>query len=85
MDGRGVVRLWNTATRSGSAAPLASFTAPTKDPGRLAFSPDGRILAAGGSDGVFRLWDATARGEVAQPPTTFTGPAWDLLDLKCGR
>jgi WD40 repeat protein len=42
----------------------------TDNVGAVAFSPDGRTLASGGSDGVVILWDVAARKEIARltPP-----------------
>ena len=33
----------------------------------VAFSPDGKILAAGSADGTVRLWDVTTRQQIGGP------------------
>ncbi|AGP53961.1 hypothetical protein M271_11820 [Streptomyces rapamycinicus NRRL 5491] len=55
-----------------SIGPMASL-GPTGQAGTaegLAFSPDGKTLATGNSEGRVRLWDVAGR----KPRTTFTGP-----------
>ena len=72
-DQAGVVKLWDFPRRTG-------WSGPCPGPGtvaRIAFSRDGRLLAAGGIDGVIpsinhpdvsiRVWDV-ATGLAAQPP-----------------
>jgi WD40 repeat protein len=44
----------------------------------VAFTPDGRVLSAGGTeDGTLRIWDATS-GQLLQ---AFDGPRYGLLGL----
>ncbi|MFF2194248.1 WD40 repeat domain-containing serine/threonine protein kinase [Streptomyces sp. NPDC058157] len=59
------VRLWDLAAGT-VAATLDAHGGTVRS---VAFSPDGRTLAAGGEDGAVRLWDVTARTVAA----TLTG------------
>ncbi|OWK37775.1 sigma-70 family RNA polymerase sigma factor [Fimbriiglobus ruber] len=59
------IQLWEVAsTRSGPRFPFDHQAVV-----RLAFSPDGRLLAAGGVDGAVRVWDLASGTEVRH----FTG------------
>lgn len=66
----GTVRLWDLTSRNQRGLPLANGG----DSGSPAvFSPDGRILAVGGS--TVRLWDAASHSQVGAPPTDDTSTA----------
>jgi WD40 repeat protein len=55
------------------------FSLPGKLVNALAFSPDGKALAAGGSDGSIHAWDmagGTAIFEITEPGATVTGLAY---------
>lgn len=52
------------------AFPLPPLTGSTGEIFTLAFSPDGRTIAAGGTDHAVRLWDLATRRQVAALPST---------------
>ena len=57
MSGRQpTVQIWDIAMKK----PIATFTGHKRGIQSLAFSPDSRLLASGGSDGVIYLWDITS-------------------------
>jgi WD40 repeat protein len=68
----GTVRLWNGA----SGAQLFSLTTDSTPVRTVAFSPDGRYIAAGGRGGV-RMWN-TDSGE---PAVQFVGEIHEIVQL----
>jgi WD40 repeat protein len=51
----------------------------------LAFSPDGRTLAAAGAGGTIRLWDAATQQEIGTPMTAGSAPVYALAFSPDGR
>jgi WD40 repeat protein len=54
------LRLWDMTTRS-AVGPLDGYAAEVH---AVAFSPDGRHIAAGCRDGIVRVWDSATRSQV---------------------
>jgi dipeptidyl aminopeptidase/acylaminoacyl peptidase len=54
------LRLWDMTTRS-AVGPLEGYAAEVH---AVAFSPDGRHIAAGCGDGIVRVWDSATRTQV---------------------
>jgi WD40 repeat protein len=68
---RGAVRLWDAA----SGRSLAELGADLPDLRSCAFSPDGSLLAVGGTDGGVRLWSLPG----GQPWPVLTGHTKDVV------
>jgi WD40 repeat protein len=67
----GAVGTWNLASQARIAAhPLAS---PAQG-NAVAFSPDGRTVVTGGTDGNVRLWDAATQQEIGPPMSSDLEP-----------
>jgi WD40 repeat protein len=63
----GLVTVWNVDSGTGR-----SWKGHTGIATAVAYSPDGRLLATGGTDGKVIEWDVSAAGEDASPPTRLT-------------
>lgn len=57
-----MVRLWDLPSRR----EIASLKAHRSRIWRIRFSPDGKLLATGGTDGTAKLWDLPSRREIAR-------------------
>ncbi|MEV4551045.1 WD40 repeat domain-containing serine/threonine protein kinase [Nonomuraea wenchangensis] len=82
IGGEGTLRLWDPATGRPVTQPLTGHTGTVF---RMAFSPDGRLLASGSMDATVRLWDTATGGLVGEPLTGHTGIVEDVAFSPDGR
>jgi hypothetical protein len=61
------VKLWDVAT----GQRLDTFSQPSKEQNSVAFSPDGRLVAAGGSDNRIRVWSVSETGKEGTNPILY--------------
>ena len=57
------MRLWDVVSRTG----IAALTSNDAEINSVAFSRDGKTLAAGSTNGTVRLWDVTTRQQARRP------------------
>jgi WD40 repeat protein len=67
---RGVVQLWDVATRQ----VVASLVGHTDDVYAIAYAPDGSRIVTGSDDKTLRFWDATTGRPIGEPLTGHSGP-----------
>ncbi|WP_141209021.1 WD40 repeat domain-containing protein [Streptomyces griseorubiginosus] len=71
----GVVRFWDTETRTMNGPPLEAQSGPALS---AVFPHTGRRLASSGQDGIVRLWDVESRSPVGSPLDAHVGPQVSL-------
>ncbi|WP_155543471.1 WD40 repeat domain-containing protein [Amycolatopsis camponoti] len=77
-DANGEVRLWHVGDREPVDVHLGRHPSSMAC---VAFSPDGRTLAAGADDGTVHVWTTATRTCVRQPWTAHDSPVWGLAFL----
>ena len=75
------VQFWNIATRRQTGPPILADR--TGDLSRVAFSPDGKLLATNGYNGTVRLWNVATRDLTGPPINVVRNSADDgrVVDL----
>jgi WD40 repeat protein len=66
-SGDRTVKLWDVAT----GQRLDTFSQPSKEQNSVVFSPDGRLVAAGGSDNRIRVWSVSETGKEGTNPILY--------------
>jgi WD40 repeat protein/energy-coupling factor transporter ATP-binding protein EcfA2 len=72
-DGDSTVRLWDVATHRQVGSPLTGHNGYS-----VAFSPDGKTLAADGNDNSLLFWDVASQRQVGSTFTGHTGPVYSV-------
>ncbi len=85
-SGDRTVKLWDVA----SGNRLDTFSQPSKEQNTVAFSPDGRLVVAGGVDNRVRVWDISETGKEGTNPIRYArfaheGPVLKVVFSPDGR
>ncbi len=85
-SGDRTVKLWDVAT----GRRLDTFSQPSKEQYSAAFSPDGKVIAAGGADNRIRVWSVSEQGLEGSNPILYArfaheGPVLKVLFSPDGR
>jgi len=77
-SGDRTVKLWDVA----SGQRLDTFSQPSKEQNSVAFSPDGKVVAAGGADNRIRIWNISDSGQEGTNPLRYARFAHESPVLK---
>jgi WD40 repeat protein/energy-coupling factor transporter ATP-binding protein EcfA2 len=73
---RGEVRLWDIAAQQQMGTPLTDDTDRLES---ITFSPDGKIVAAGDTDGIIILWDVVTGQKLGKPLIGHTDSVFSVV------